>query len=48
MDDPHMATPPTSTSAHASLELTDAGAKLVSLTFGINLYTNQSFYGQSR
>jgi hypothetical protein len=41
-----MNTPNDAASAHANLELTDAGVKLVSLTFGINLYTNQSFYGQ--
>jgi Protein of unknown function (DUF3396) len=29
---------------NADLELIDDGIKLVSLTFGINMYTNQSFY----
>lgn len=41
-----MNTSTTGASTRAKLELTDAAAKLVSLTFGINLYTNQSFYGQ--
>ena len=45
-DDPHMNTPFTAAGAQANLELIDAGVKLVSLTFGINLYTNQSFYAQ--
>ena len=39
-----MTLPTGTTGAHEELELTDDGVRLVSLTFGINLYTSQSFY----
>lgn len=44
----HVNTAADAANPYAHLELIDAGVKLVSLTFGINLYSNLSFYAQAQ